>query len=216
VQRSSVVLAAALTVSSLVGEAKPSPMPMRPDPLEPCRIGKTWPAIQACLNTHGSGTTLAELDDARIVAFFTRTGQPDARHFEGTYLFAKRGDHWALVSTVGMDDHTSIERFEHVTVAGHDAYHARERLERTLPASTPDGVPLIGQLVMRSELYCAAAASYCARVTSACDYIVDGNARWSYRGEVAIAGNALTISGDRSHTNPLCNTATVDRVELGW
>ncbi len=111
-----------------------------------------------------------------------------------------------------ITDYEVLE-FQPLTIGKHTGY--RIDIGQAAPLYMQlDGVTTQMALRRTSQvLFCSPLARDCLHTTR-CEALVRGRAFYTFRGVMKIAGNEVTVSGDRRIAGPFCNQA--ERVMLGW
>jgi len=178
-----------------------------------CPKGKTWDDVKKCLEKNGRPLVIKQLAGAKIV----RLDQlENGKWFDaGIYIYVEQAKQWKIAgSFFGRGTEYELLDFKPLTIFNHTGY----RLD--IGQATPLYVQLDG-LTTRpatrrtySTLFCSPNNKYCTQATRLCEVLVYGKAYWTFRGDMKINGNEVTITGDRKIAGPFCGQA--ERVFLGW
>jgi hypothetical protein len=177
-----------------------------------CSNGPSWDAIATCLRGLGRFTILQDIEHAKVVRVELAGGKTFS--YTGTYLYAKATAGWQLSGELERNDAAKYELLEDLTLNGHRGFHLKEHSTQPIAAFKEDQTFELGLIVQRHEVFCPGAGGYCTPITTACDVMFDGNARWSFRGELKLTKNEVDIIGDRSHVQSYCSVP--EHVYIGW
>lgn len=187
---------------------------MDPPLVRACPGGKAWPAIAACVAKQGTVRVVRQTPTARLVRIEqVRDGKP----YETTLaLYVIRKGEWKLG---GMWRSYATEfdvlGFEQVTVGKHTGHRIDLGQTQTFIAVVDDISPVPALLRMKHSLFCGGDYYGCTDVTTLCEVLVRGQARFVFRGSLSIKDdNMVVVSGDRTKVGPSC--ATSERAYLGW
>lgn len=178
-----------------------------------CPGGKTWSEVATCLGKQGKPSVMRAITGAKLV----RLDQLENAVWVdgGLYLYVEQNGQWkAAGAFFGRDSDYEIAQLEPLTIGKHGGY----RID--ISQATQLFVQIDGLTTQRAirraaqTMFCSALTTSCLHVTRACEVLVFGGAYWTFRGKLNIAGNDVTITGDRRSAGPYC--AQAERVFLGW
>jgi hypothetical protein len=178
-----------------------------------CPGGKKWDDVAKCLKKHGRPEVVRSLLGAKLVRL---DQQENAQWVDGgIYLYVERKGEWKIHGTFfGRGTDYELLEFKSITIGSHTGH----RID--IGQATPLWVQLDGvtttQALRRSTqtLFCGGVNQACTHTTQNCEVLVRGRAYWTFRGDMKISGNDVTIAGDRRAAGPFC--AQAERVFLGW
>ena len=173
---------------------------VEPKLVRECSIGKSWAAVATCLGKLGPTRILHTTKSARVVAL--------EKH--GLALFVERKGTWNLegLAELGGTDHDLLG-VTPLTIGTRSGYRVdigrvfQHRLELQ-----------DAQWRIQSSLYCSGNTWICTEVITACDILVRGTTRWTFRGTVTLDKRVAVIAGDRSHAGTHCSVP--ERITLRW
>jgi hypothetical protein len=178
-----------------------------------CPSGKKWDDVKKCLDKQGRPVILKELAGAKLVRLDQKEG---ALWVDGgVYLYVDTKREWKIAgSFFGRGTDYELVDVRPLSVGKHAGF--RIDIAQASPLYVQlDG--LTSQLATRrayQTLFCSPAASYCAQAIRSCEVLVRGHAYWTFRGDMKLNGNEITIAGDRRLAGPFCSQT--ERVLLGW
>jgi hypothetical protein len=168
-----------------------------------CPGGGSWDAVTSCLAKLGTVSTVATTAGARIASLAATT-----RYYDGHYLYVERGGRWQFAGLVAASSTArDLLGFEAVTLEGHTGY--RIELGDEFPVTVqPTGAGTVSALVRRRHVvFCRGNGWHCTDAIVQCEVLVRGQAFWTFRGTLAIDGDIVRVTGDRSRAGPLCRSA---------
>jgi hypothetical protein len=178
-----------------------------------CSHAASWDRVEKCLAALGQATVVRTLPHARVVEMTKRhDGEVD---LGGVYLYVERDKEWHLGGMYGNNGgNIEVLAAEAITHNHHHGFRLEiGEVQRTFVSLDDIGaVPAV--LSQVQVLYCSGDNWRCTSVVRACDVIVRGAAKWSFRGKIVVDDNELRVVGDRSNTGASCMVP--ERNLLGW
>ena len=183
---------------------------MDPPMVRKCPGAKAWDGVAACLARHGLAQVLRQVAGARLVRF-VETG---SRQESGLFLYVERKGAWQIGGHWPAYGDYQLLGFEPLTIGGHKGYRIDIGQIQPFAFVVDDVSPVLAVLRMRHTLFCSGDDYTCPDAVSACEVLVRGNARFAFRGVLAIEGTSVSVTGDRSKAGEQCSVQP--RVYLGW
>ena len=205
------VVGCAMAVS-LATPAHAERMIRRTPPVQRCPNRVAWEEIAHCLTGIGRFTIERQIASAKVVRFELGTGS--SHGYNGTYVYADVAGKWELIGQLESNAEAHYDLLEPVRIGRTTGFHVRQHSVQPILAYREDGVSDPGVLVQDHDAYCAPHRGFCVTAPTSCDVLVDGNARWSFRGELKLTPSSIDVLGDRSHATTYCSVP--EHVYLGW
>lgn len=178
-----------------------------------CPKGKQWDDVAKCLRRHGKLDVVKQRTGAKLVRLDQREGGQWVDG--GIYLYVEHDGQWKIAgSFFGRGTDYELLAFEPLAI-GKTAGFRIDIGQAALLHVQLDGVTM-QQATRRvyQSLFCSPTTSYCAQAVKSCEVLVRGRAYWTFRGDLKINGNEISIAGDRRNAGPFCSQP--ERVHLGW
>ena len=178
-----------------------------------CPQGKTWDAVKQCLDKQGRPAIVRTVDGAKLV----RLDQLENGAWVdgGVYLYVEIKKQWKIAgSFFGRGTDYDLQKLEALTIGKHTGF----RFE--IAQASPLYIQLDGLTTQRATrrvyqtMFCSPNSQYCTQAMRTCEVLVHGGAYWTFRGDLKINGNEVSVTGDRKYAGPFC--AQAERVYLGW
>jgi hypothetical protein len=178
-----------------------------------CPTGKDWPAIEKCIAGQGHLTVLRKLTGAILI----RLDQLEGKQWvdAGIYLYTEQKTAWRISgSFFGRGTEYEILHFAPFTAGTARGFRIDIGQASSLWVQLDGVTTLPATRRAYQTMFCSAANQNCLQVTESCEVLVRGHAYWTLRGDIRVAGNEVTIAGDRKLAGPFCMQA--ERAFLGW
>lgn len=186
----------------VAGEASAAvKLKLRPTIADMCPTATSWGGITSCLAKHGTAKLLRKHQGARLVRW---TGGKDGDAM--MLLYVERNGGWQI----GGQDRdynrdSQLLAFEPITVGKRTGYRIEIGRASPLPLLIDGISPVDAELRTKESLFCGGDSRRCAGVTTSCEVLVRGSARFAFRGTIVIEDDTVHVKGDRSKASEHCD-----------
>lgn len=189
----------------------------QPTPEELCERNKSWLRLVACLKKGGNTVTvLTDLGTGRLVSI---KGSPtyDAAT---VYIYAQKNGRWERLQGY-FSTNASTEILGFARLKTENGYRLEQGTvfkssaalnERPFVGADTTRVPVT---VRRKVTSICLDNGYCQTLVTSCDALVDGKARWSFRGQLLIDHGRVLLRGDKTYAGQICQPAPSQMSEVG-
>ena len=178
-----------------------------PEVVNHCSSGKSWSAVETCLRKLGTPRVIRTLGTAKVVGVRSDT-KPPREH--GLILYVERSGTWNLEGFFpSFHDDFELLGLQPVTIGKRRGYR--------LDVGKAGDVDVDSQpATIRSQhaLFCSGQGWFCREIMTACEVLVRGKTRWSFRGTLEYDKEWVTVTGDRRNAGTLCNAP--ERIPISW
>lgn len=198
----------ALVLAALAASARAERL-AEPEIVSRCPAGKSWSAVEACLAKIGTPRIIQTLGAAKVVGVRVEGAKPPYRE-HGLILYVERKGTWRLEGMFhpyGND--FELLKLEAISINKRPGH--RMDLGKVI-AIEVESKP--ATLRMQQSLFCTGQDWLCTEVTTACEVLVRGKTRWTFRGTLTFDKRWVVVTGDRSKAGPLCTVP--ERVPVNW
>jgi len=194
------------------GFKRPPSRPRRPvhipTPEEQCERNKSWSKLVKCLSKAGAAVaTLQDLGSGRLVSVKASTTIDAA----SVYLYVQKDGRWQRMPAFFQTNPTS-ELLSFSRLKTEKGYRVEQGL--IYKSAVLVGERIVGMdqarvqiSVRRQSTSICLDNGVCQTVITACDALVDGKTRWSFRGKLLIDHGFVRISGDPTFAGQACAPA---------
>jgi len=177
-------------------------------PVVACSTGKSWSAVETCLRKLGTPRIIKTLGTAKVVGVRSDSTKPPREH--GLILYVERKGTWNLEGFFpAFRDDFELLGFQQVTIG--------KRRGHRLDIGKVGDIEADSQpAMMRTQhaLFCSGQGWFCREIMTACEVLVRGKTRWSFRGTLEYDKEWVTVTGDRRNAGTLCNAP--ERIPISW
>jgi hypothetical protein len=186
------------------------PKPYRaPTPEELCERNKSWTKLVACLKKQGNNgtvTTMTDLGTARLVSVKSNPSYDNA----AVYIYMQKSGRWQRLSGYfTINPSTAVLGFERLKKE--NGYRLEQGQVYKTTALIGEQARFVGAdqtrvpvTLRRKTTSVCLDNGNCQTFITSCEALVDGKARWSFRGTLRVDHGAIRMSGDRTYAGQVC------------
>jgi hypothetical protein len=197
---------AALIVLGLASTAS-ARVVMMPTIPRTCGQSDSWEKLTTCLGRFGKPKVERELPGAKLVGIVN-----PKFNVPGLYLYRQSGKRWVIAGMFETSSTFEVFGLSRPTIAKRGGYRFDVGTNEEIPP--PEGESAPRTIQQKISVFCAGDSYFCTQAVTSCDLIVDGRARESFRGKLAIKRDRVVVTGDRSRAGSTC--AVPEEMDLGF
>lgn len=189
----------------------------QPTPEELCERNKSWSRLVACLKKDGNTVTiLYDLHQGRLVSV---KGNP-SYDAATVYVYALKNGRWERLQGY-FTSNANTEILDFARLKNENGYRLEQGSVYRSSAALNER-PFVGSdntrvavTVRRKMTSICLDNGYCQTLVTSCDALVDGKARWSFRGQLLIDHGRVLMNGDKTYAGQVCQPAPSQMSTIG-